>query len=762
MKHVFKVAISLALTLCMLLGAFSASAALWDFSNGIPDGWERQDMLDEVKADHINAPVNPNASQEAKNLLAYLQIVGDSNQFVGGQFDINDDDTMMDQIIADYGYTPALYSARYTVDVSDPKWAMDGDKETTVLADNNKAMDFTNVTVTNEHFKKYYDMGAVLLVHSDSAPRSLCADAVLKNKPDEYFDATDAVKELDQTNPDRDMQAYALWMRYQEHVIESLQALEASGVNAYLWRPWIEYNLHTFAGRTGEGYDAFVRVFQQTVNMLVDAGLKGFLVCFSPAGGYSDVITHNPGTNYVDTYSFTVYSDSGMLGYLPGTQINSSNLSLIRQSGKPLGFSEYSCRTGNWQKVSEQARASSYDLLHTTMSYWPQLSWVNFWGNGSYSSVNNNGGQLGNDDGMLYWSSDFVLTLDEIVDYRNTKVDFAGIAQLFTAADASSSYVGLEEKNYTAADLKALGLDASKVRALRLNRGFAVQFWTNADCTGDVYSYAFSTKNISEDVAKNFKSVSITSLQNVALNKEGIYGSVSDDEAWRANDGAASMWQGNVFDPDNKAEQGTAWLLIDLGKAYHVGRYVLKNASFASHAAIYNSVDFQLQYSNNGRDWTTVDTVTGNKMGQVDRSFNAVMARYFRLLITDPNECTADTEIGTVSVAEIELYGVDPGLLSDLVATEDADLRDDDEAQGDDFDYTDDDYVTEGDDEEESEEEADEEEDEDKKPVRKPVKTTTVVSFIPWWIWLIVAGGVVIAGGAALVIVLIKRKKRAS
>ena len=821
MKNIVKVILTLALALSLLLDAVPTVGALWDFTNGIPEDWEQQDTLEEFRADHLLNPVNPNASQESRNLLAYLQLVGDSQQVIGGQFDISTDDLAYNEVIKEYGYEPTLYSARYVVDVTEPVWELDANgKETAVIA--NTCMDFTDVDEVNEYMLKHYNNGNVLLIHSDSAPRTLCANAAMKNKPDLYNgDPTDAIIELDATNPDRDMQAYALWIKYQTNVINALKKMEALGVKAYMWRPWVEYNNHAFAGRTAEGYDTFARVYQQTVNMLVDAGLEGFLVTFSP-NLYTNILTHNPGTDYIDIYGFTVYSNEDKLGYLVGNDLNANSYEAVKRSGKPLGFTEYSCRTGNWTAIDKQARSSSFDLLRSTLSFWPELAFFDYWGNGSYDTSNNNFDKYGNDDGMLFWSSDYVITLDEAVDYRQGVIQAPGIAQLFKTADASGSYVGLEEKEYSAADLKAMGITASDVRTVRLNQGFAITFWTGDNCTGDFYRYGFSQKGIAADIAKNFKSVSISGLENVAFEQD-VYSSVNDDAAWRINDGYPSLWEGDVFDESNAAEKGTAWFYIDLGKAYHVGRYVLKNASFASRAAIYNTVDFQVQYSNDCKNWTTVDTVESNTLGQVNRYFDAVLARYFRVLITNPNTCTSDTEKGVVSVSDFELYGVDPGLLSLTVQTEDnqdpneggedeessvpeedgedtapeeedgteedfndgEDIEDgfdedldeeptddtvidevvsdaEDGTAEDEFVGGDDEYAEEPDEEEPGEDEEpvdgdDDEEEETKK--KKKVFLTTIVDWT-WIIVLIVAAVVVIGGGVVLLIVLKRRKAK--
>ncbi len=760
MKTISKTALSLALTLLMVLSAFTASALpLWDFSGGTtPDGWTRETTLDEFEASEVLEPVNPNATQEAKNLLAYLQIVSDSAQFVGGQFDMMTNEGTKYKLFDEFGVYPGLYSARYRVDVTTPFFKGD----TAEFADNNKAMSFTDIDKVNAVYKKNYDEGAIILVHSDSAPRDLCAKQATKNKPDLYpnGDPTNAIWELDQTNPDRDMQTYALWMKYQAGVIEGLTKLEELGVNAYIWRPWVEYQNHAFCGRTQEGYDAFARVYQQTVQMLIDAGLKGFLVAYSPSY-FCNILTHHPGMQYIDTYSFTMYSEaSGALGKLGG--ILPTSYEAIVRSGKPMGFSELSCRTSDWIRVDAQARASSFDTMTSILSYWPKVAWVSYWDSGSYTTTNAEGKSNGNDDGVLYWYSENVLNLSDIPDYRTGVIQNPGIAQLFNTPNASGGYVGLAQATYSASQLKAMGIGMDEVRALRLSDGFVATFYTGENGTGDFYCYGYSTKNIPADVAKNFKSLTVSKLDNVSLNLPEIYASIGDEDAYKANDGLLSLWEVNTMDPANAAEKGTAWLKIDLGKNFQIGRYVVKNASYANRNIVYNTADFSLQYSVDGETWITVDSVEGNTLGQVTRDIQPVIARYFRLLITKPNSSTDPNQMYLAAISEFELFGVDPGLLAPVtpVAPENTDTDTDVEP-----DMGIDEGVVEDEkqpDDEASTDEPEQEEETDKKPTKKPVKNTYTETYFPWWIWVIVAGGVVVvAGGVVLLIVLKKRKTQA-
>ena len=43
-------------------------------------------------------------------------------------------------------------------------------------------------------------------------------------------------------------QVYAMWKRFQSNEIEALRKLENMGVDAYLWRTWVEFNYNAFFG----------------------------------------------------------------------------------------------------------------------------------------------------------------------------------------------------------------------------------------------------------------------------------------------------------------------------------------------------------------------------------------------------------------------------------------------------------------------------------------------------------------------------------
>ena len=514
MKQTLRALLIWTLALLLLAGAVPVSALFapgWDnWSDGVEETWKTAYAAGEtaIRAQNILGPINPHASREAKNLYAYLAVMSDSERFLTGTFDISTSDNVYNQVVREYGLEPALYSNRYIVDTTEPEMEENEDGTYTIV---NSSLNFTNVAAANRKLKAHYENGNVLLVHSDSEVPSMAgrwASGLGLYPMDSNGYVANAIQELDRTNPDRNMEVYAIWQKFMYNEIAALKSLEDDyGVKAYLWRPWIELNYKPFNGNNRVAYEAFTRVFQQNVEALIDAGLTGFLVTYSP-GSAGNTITRYPGNDYVDVLSVTMYSYSTDLGALKSDAFD--NYGWYVHAGKPMGFSELSCRSGNWKQQGSDPRASWYDLLQDVIEHWPGIAWVNCWGDGSYSLIDNDFAVGGNDDGKLFMDSPFTLDLSEILDYRHVELEAPGVAQLFRTQDASDAYLALEERVYTQAELQALGFTLSELRALHLNRNFRITFYTGADgASGTAKTYDVSGKGITAAEMAGFRSCAV-------------------------------------------------------------------------------------------------------------------------------------------------------------------------------------------------------------------------------------------------------------
>ena len=101
------------------------------------------------------------------------------------------------------------------------------------------------------------------------------------------------------------------------------------------------------------------------------------------------------------------------------------------------------------------------------------------------------------------------------------------------------------------------------------------------------------------------------------------------------------------------AEAGESWLQIDLGEHCKLNRYVLKNAGANNLDSSLNIAAWEIQISDNGTDWKTVDSQNENSESIVYVNLRPkATGRYVRIVITEPG---AD---GVAAIQDFEVYGV--------------------------------------------------------------------------------------------------------
>lgn len=117
-----------------------------------------------------------------------------------------------------------------------------------------------------------------------------------------------------------------------------------------------------------------------------------------------------------------------------------------------------------------------------------------------------------------------------------------------------------------------------------------------------------------------------------------IDGKITDDSRWYTGAG------------DEK------WLQLDLGSPKWISRWEVVHLGYYStlfNSGSYNTYNFQLQKSDDGNTWVTVDQVSGNKAIQTNRNVDSFRARYVRALITQGNEANNRW----ASIREFRVYG---------------------------------------------------------------------------------------------------------
>lgn len=332
---------------------FAVLAALTVFVMGLP-------LLvgaDNTSQGGYSEIANPIASQEARNLYYYLQGQTSKSGFVVGAMDTSitkafPNGNNYDLINETFGVKLGIYATRYYWTSND----LEGKDLSSIgfaFEQEDSENGATAAKTINDVLYNHYKDGAILLIHADSmepkvigkllADKGLVPPAVTKDT-----DYDDAIIYVDKSNPNRDPDATKLFWSYIEQWADALEDLENRGVGSYMFRPFVEMNSKDFYGCTDEGRAAFRRVWQQMYDYFYkERKLKGCLLTFAPADymlSTKSAEPFYPGNDYVDVLAPTRYTD-GEGKFDPPSK---SNYSWMATVGKPLGFSEFSVRTGDW------------------------------------------------------------------------------------------------------------------------------------------------------------------------------------------------------------------------------------------------------------------------------------------------------------------------------------------------------------------------------------------------------------------------------
>jgi len=101
------------------------------------------------------------------------------------------------------------------------------------------------------------------------------------------------------------------------------------------------------------------------------------------------------------------------------------------------------------------------------------------------------------------------------------------------------------------------------------------------------------------------------------------------------------------------AQAGESWLQIDLGARSKLNRYVLKHAGANNLDSSLNTAAWEIQVSDDGESWKTVDTQSGNTANIVYQNFRPkATGRYVRVVVKEAGED------GVAAIQDFEVYGV--------------------------------------------------------------------------------------------------------
>ena len=155
----------------------------------------------------------------------------------------------------------------------------------------------------------------------------------------------------------------------------------------------------------------------------------------------------------------------------------------------------------------------------------------------------------------------------------------------------------------------------------------------------------------------------IVSSPNLALNRPATV-----DSTCNASQTAAKAVEGSVIN-DSKwcSKSSNRWLQIDLGSVKQVNQFVIKHAAEGGETPSYNTKAYNIQVSNDGKDWNTIVKVANNMKSVTVDNIASVSARYIKLNVTTPTQTTNPA----ARIYEFEVYGP-PNLALNKPATVDS------------------------------------------------------------------------------------------
>lgn len=566
-------------------------------------------------------PVNPNANQTCKNFYQYLCNVGKSNQVITGATSakIIGIDTEKATAEADYhqmikdmfGVTPMIISTH--------------DKYY-------KSYNETHI----DTFSQRYEEGAIPMF--PVTPETKMVE--------------DGIRNLDATNPDRDMTVYNDYIAILDKVANFCLDLEEAGVEVYFIRLFLEHNNSSWSGFYGasdEGYQSFKNVWKQTIDYLVKRGVTGALFVYSPAGMFVESSEKQyPGEEYVDVNGPTVYSNKADGEIF--VERCATDYTWMREINRPFAMTELGAR--NVMSYHGMYPIGDYkETLDSILYAFPETAMVVLWSNDSLSIQSpGDSNTVGNYNGDMFIYHPNVIVAEEAVDYRSDKViESNKLATFYKDVELKEKLTSLTAGKYSANDLKSLGISISDIKALDVLTGYAIAIYETNDCTGDAQVYFGKSIDIGNDI-KNGKSISIFKLDNLSLEKD-IWADNESQMVYRVNDGVTEGFITESYKEDSSME-----ITIDLGAEYTLGQICIDHAGFYENHT-YNLRDFAIYTSLDNKSYEMQYKMVGNTAPQTNVYFDATKARFVCLKITKANSSKSEFEKSRVSLAEISVFG---------------------------------------------------------------------------------------------------------
>jgi hypothetical protein len=595
-------------------------------------------------------PVNRNTTQEARNVLNYLGLLSTKKGLVSGFHDaINTNSPNGDNyelVKKCLGVSGGLWSGALEWDINNQSFLTPE----------------TNTTwkLTAGKMLEHYNEGCIVLSHPDSMWLRKMQEIARKYGID---DQKNMPIQYDNTNPNRNMEMYNF---YRDVVLKGqadwLEYLKNIGINCVMFRPFVETNGPWLYGSycdSEEGYAAFRNVWRQMYDYFYnERHLDNVLMVYAPSVyAPSATDTNMPdfyaGDEYVDVIAPTIYNSAQSNG--TNTPEDFPDYDWVVSTGKPLGFSEYSVRSGD--AIAAQTTKDGFDWfnkLNSTLMYYPATTFVSIYG-GSYSVLPNEFaiGKKGNINGAIFMNSPYVYNLEDLPNFKTGVFPSPGNVRFYNITNYSGNFKSLDIGNYTASDLSKKSIDVSSIKSIDLNEGTTISCFSGDNFTGTKWIFISDYPNLEKHGAnKKIKSIKVeknTITQNVALDKP-VMANDPDSPVYKINDGLLSKW--------DTYKEVPSWVAIDLQGTYLISRWVVKHAGYNMEGDLFNTVDFKLQSSLDAEHWTDVDIVKGNRANGNKRDVTQFEANYMRLYVTKPNYSNLEIDKTRTAICELELYGV--------------------------------------------------------------------------------------------------------
>lgn len=441
-----------------------------------------------------------------------------------------------------------------------------------------------------------------------------------------------------------------------------------------------------------DGAASFIELYQHCVDYLKGKGLNNLLFAHETMDGFYS--SWYPGDNYVDLIAWSIHSDSGLTNYATADSYD-----------KTMGISQFLIQNYDMR-----------NLLTRVENNYPNITFVNMWSgteSGGWAmlaqqyytefmqdsrTANRNNTGLGetftplsvpatipadlstaNEPGSVSWNWN---TDDNLEGWTSTS-DFSGtfaFGRRLHAHQWNNSNPALMSPSITLSAANTI----LKVRMMNHSNSTTASItwqksgdstwysksWTISavdadwktyqidlkDTTGwngtitSINFYPIGTSFVFGSSEIDYIAVTSNSNTNVALNKDATSSdnySSSIQLPGDAVDGIvspASKWS-------SSDATGAKWLQVDLGSSHTINRWVVQHAGAAGEVAATNTKDFKLQYYN-GSAWVDADSVTGNTANTTDETISSISAQLWRLYITNVN----DGFDGYARIAEFELY----------------------------------------------------------------------------------------------------------